>query len=59
MKSLGDIISIFYVILLFWFIFAIFGMTIYRGKMGYCGEATNYGVSKEECEEEKEEWIVY
>ncbi|CAD8187842.1 unnamed protein product [Paramecium octaurelia] len=59
MKSLGDIISIFYVVLLFWFIFAIFGMTIYRGKMGYCGEATNYGVSKEECEEEKEEWIVY
>ncbi|CAD8190379.1 unnamed protein product [Paramecium pentaurelia] len=59
MKSLGDIISIFYVVLLFWFIFAIFGMTIYRGKMGYCGEATNYGISKEECEEEKEEWIVY
>lgn len=46
-------------VLLFWFIFAIFGMTIYRGKMGYCGEAINYEVSKEKCEEEKEEWIIY
>lgn len=46
MKSFSDILRIFYVILLFWFIFAIFGMTIYKDKLGYCDSYFNYGVGR-------------
>lgn len=46
MNSLTDILATFYVVLLFWFIFAIFGMTIFKDKMGYCDNYFNYGVSK-------------
>lgn len=47
MKSLGDILKIFYVILLFWFVFAIFGMAIYKDRLGYCNNYFNYGVGKD------------
>lgn len=30
------------------FVYAIFGVTIYKGKMGYCGNKLNYYVSKSE-----------
>ncbi|CAK58588.1 unnamed protein product (macronuclear) [Paramecium tetraurelia] len=56
MKSFSDILRIFYVILLFWFIFAIFGMTIYKDKLGYCDSYFNYGVGRQDCQGE---WKVY
>ncbi|CAD8059210.1 unnamed protein product [Paramecium sonneborni] len=56
MKSFSDILRIFYVILLFWFIFAIFGMTIYKDKLGYCDSYFNYGVGRSECQGE---WKIY
>ncbi|CAD8144212.1 unnamed protein product [Paramecium pentaurelia] len=56
MKSFSDILRIFYVILLFWFIFAIFGMTIYKDKLGYCDSYFNYGVGRQECQGE---WKIY
>ena len=34
--SLYDILKVVFVMLLVWFIFAIFGITLYRKKLGYC-----------------------
>lgn len=56
MKSLGDILKIFYVILLFWFVFAIFGMAIYKNRLGYCDNYFNYGVGRKDCQGE---WKTY
>ncbi|CAD8056227.1 unnamed protein product [Paramecium sonneborni] len=56
MKSFSDILRIFYVILLFWFIFAIFGMSIYKDKLGFCDSYFNYGVGRQECQGE---WKIY
>lgn len=48
-KSVWDIISILFVLFMFWFIFAIFGMNIYKGKMGFCETHMNFNVNKEDC----------
>jgi hypothetical protein len=45
--------------MLVWLIFAIFGVILYKGKLGYCGEPINFGVGKEDCLHEGEEWKIY
>lgn len=54
---MADLINILFVQIMVWLIFAIFGVIIYRKKMGYCEEPLNYGINHEQCEEEGKEWI--
>lgn len=44
-KSISHIFSILSVLIMFWFIFAIFGVKIYRGKMAYCNEEMEFYVT--------------
>lgn len=47
-QSLSDILNISFVLLIFWFVFGIFGITLYKGKMGFCEHELNFGIGKEE-----------
>jgi hypothetical protein len=58
-ESLGDLINVLVVQCLVWLIFAIFGVIIYKGRLGYCGEVINFGVGKADCAHHGEEWHVY
>lgn len=42
-----------------WLIFAIFGVIIYKDKMGYCEHPLNFGINKEECIKEGNPWIIH
>ena len=46
MMSLNDILKVVLVILLVWLIFAIFGITLYKNKLGYCEFNMNFHVGK-------------
>lgn len=54
-KSLKDLINILIVQLMVWFIFAMFGVIIYKNKLGYCEYPLNFGVNQAQCEGE---WIT-
>lgn len=58
-ESISDIFNILFVMILFWFVFAIFGIYIYRGKLNYCHHIVNFNVDHHQCEEENEEWHTY
>ena len=45
--------------MLVWLIFAIFGVILYKGKLGYCQTSMNFGISKIKCLEDGEHWIVF
>lgn len=46
--SIKEILNILGVLLLVWLIFAIFGMNLYRNKLGFCEDQMNFKVSKKE-----------
>jgi len=52
-KSLTQILNVIGVILLVFLIFDIFGMHLFRNKMGYCDDQMNFDVSYEVCMENK------
>ncbi|CAK87628.1 unnamed protein product (macronuclear) [Paramecium tetraurelia] len=58
-KSIVDLINILFVQLMVWLIFAIFGIIIYKDKMGYCEHPLNFGVNKEECIKEGNPWVIH
>ena len=45
--------------ILVWFVFAIFGIQIYKGNMNYCGNVMNFYVDEHGCHLENEHWYVY
>lgn len=45
--------------ILVWFVFAIFGIQIYKGNMNYCGNVMNFYVDEHLCHLEHEHWYVY
>jgi Ion transport protein len=57
-NSMPDLLNVLVVISLCWFVFAIFGVRLYKGKMGYCEEPMEFHVSKHKCLEEGKTWIV-
>ncbi|CAD8084110.1 unnamed protein product [Paramecium sonneborni] len=58
-KSIVDLINILFVQLMVWLIFAIFGVIIYKDKMGYCEHPLNFEINKEECIKEGNPWIIH
>lgn len=58
-KSLTQILNVIGVILLVFLIFDIFGMHLFKNKMGYCEDQMNFDVNYEECMGNKQRWIIY
>ncbi|CAD8124288.1 unnamed protein product [Paramecium sonneborni] len=56
-KSLVDLMNILFVQIMVWLIFAIFGVMLYKDKMSYCQHPLNFGINKQKCLEQGEEWI--
>ncbi|CAD8119651.1 unnamed protein product [Paramecium sonneborni] len=56
-KSLVDLMNILFVQIMVWLIFAIFGVMLYKDKMSYCQHPLNFGINKQECLEQGEQWI--
>ncbi|CAK57129.1 unnamed protein product (macronuclear) [Paramecium tetraurelia] len=56
-KSIVDLMNILFVQIMVWLIFAIFGVMLYKDKMSYCKYPLNFGINKQECIEEGEEWV--
>jgi len=44
--SLKEILNILGVLILVWLIFAIFGLNLYRNKLGFCNDQMNFNVTK-------------
>jgi hypothetical protein len=44
---------------LFWFIFAIFGVVMYKGKLNYCQDPMEFHITEEMCHEEHKHWITF
>ena len=42
-----------------WFVFALFGVQIYKNQMGYCEDYMEFHVNYEDCHHEGKEWITY
>ncbi|CAD8081174.1 unnamed protein product [Paramecium primaurelia] len=58
-KSIVDLKNILFIQLMVWLFFAIFGVIIYKDKMGYCEHPLNFGVNKEQCIKENNPWIIH
>ena len=56
--SISGIINVFIVILLLWIMYAILGVFLIKGKLGYCDIEDYYNVSKTMCEEMGEDWRI-
>ncbi|CAD8206266.1 unnamed protein product [Paramecium pentaurelia] len=56
-KSIVDLMNILFVQIMVWLIFAIFGVMLYKDKMSYCEYPLNFGINKQECIEQGQEWI--
>ena len=44
---------------MFWFIFAIFGVHLFRGKMAYCNDKMNFNITKDDCDREGKKWKIF
>lgn len=48
-ESVGAIANVLVVVLLIWLMFAILGMSLIGGRMGYCDVTYYYGISQDMC----------
>lgn len=58
-QSLSDILSVLIILLSVWLIFAIFGITLYRNRLGFCEDKMEFYVDKTECLHEGKRWLNY
>jgi len=49
LESIVSIFNVVIVVLLIWIMFAILGMNLLSGRMGYCNISNYYGVSESLC----------
>ena len=48
-ESLGGMINVIIVVALIWLMFAILGISLLGGRMGYCDVDDYYGISRDQC----------
>lgn len=58
-SSLYQIINVFIVVFLVWYVFSLIGIQFYHDRFGYCEYRTNFYISKEECESSNLIWKIY
>lgn len=58
-RSMKDFLNIMIVELMVWFIFAIFGVIIYKNKLQYCEYPLNFYVNQDECISQGLNWVNY
>ena len=49
-ESLGGMINVIIVVALIWLMFAILGISLIGGRLGYCDVDDYYGINRETCE---------
>jgi len=61
LESVGAIFNVLIVVVLIWLMFAILGISLLGGRLGYCDVGTNdyYGISRSECEEMGKNWRIF
>jgi hypothetical protein len=58
-KSVWGIMNVIFVMVMVWLIFAIFGITLYSGRMGYCEHRMAFHVSQAACIREGRVWETF
>ena len=59
LESVSAIFNVIIVVLLIWLMFAILGMSLLGGRLGYCNIDEYYHVSRAECEAGGHEWNIW